>query len=183
MPLARWGSLPIRTRRWLLAVTGCAVVATGGWLGHPFAKPAPKPRGQTELGPVDGDEDRPPTAPPPAATVTVQMQAGHAVLTDAEGHTLYTFSTDSSQVSRCTGECAHRWQPLTSAGGKPQAGAGASLAQIGSIQRTDGSYQVTYHGWPLYHFVGDTLPAAQEGAGRTEYGGRFDPAPPTTNPA
>ena len=186
MPLARWRSTPVATRLWLLAVTGsvvvAAVVATGLWHGRSQAKPvATAPRVQTELGPVDDDQDQPPTAPPPAALVMIRTVAGHAVLTDAGGYTLYTFSVDSAQTSRCTGECARRWLPLTSAGGKPQAGSGASLAQVGSIQRADGSYQVTYNGWPLYHFIGDTSPNAQDGAGRTEYGGSFNSTPPAAN--
>jgi predicted lipoprotein with Yx(FWY)xxD motif len=186
MLLSRWVSLPVRTRRWLLGVGGllavAAVVGLVAWITQPAA-PAAKPKVQTELGPVDNDEDHVPTAPPPAALVSIRTSAGQKVMADGQGYTLYAFSADSSQLSRCTGACARRWIPLTSSGGKPQAGAGASLSQIGSFQRPDGSFQVTYNGWPLYRFSGDTKPAEQSGAGRTEYGGRFSPAPPAINPS
>lgn len=185
MPLSRWGSLPVRTRRWLLGGCGvlvvAALVALVAWLAAP-AKPVAKPKVQTELGPVDNDEDVVPTAKPPAALVSIRTVSGHKVMSDGDGYTLYVFSADSSQTSRCTGECARRWLPLTSSGGKPQAGVGASLGQIGSIQRPDGTFQVTYNGWPLYRFSGDAKPADQSGADRSEYGGKFSSLPPSPNP-
>jgi predicted lipoprotein with Yx(FWY)xxD motif len=185
MSLARRLSSLVRNRRWLPAVAGCVIVAVlvaaAVWFGHSSDTTSDRPNGQTGQAATNDDEDRPPTAPPPVALVTISTVAGHAVMTDGAGFTLYTFSADSAQLSRCTGECARRWRPFTSAGGKPRAGAGATLGLVGSIQRADGTFQVTYNGWPLYHFVGDTQPAAQQGAGRNEYGGSFNPAPPPAN--
>jgi predicted lipoprotein with Yx(FWY)xxD motif len=187
MSLARRQTSPVRNRRWLYAVAGCLIVtglvAAAVWFGHSSNATSGRQGGQPEHTATNDDEDQAPTAPPPAALVAIRTVAGQAVMADGAGFTLYTFSADSAQVSRCTGECARRWRPFTSAGGKPQAGTGAALGQVGSIQRADGTFQVTYNGWPLYHFVGDTQPAAQDGAGRKEYGGSFNPAPPTANHA
>jgi predicted lipoprotein with Yx(FWY)xxD motif len=181
MPLSRWGVRAPIARRWLLVLLACLVVGVGVVAvvhrpGRPAGPAAAAPTSEAE------DEDAPPTAPPPPALVTIRTETGSAVMADAAGYTLYAFSADSPQVSRCIDDCARRWLPLVSSGGKPQAGNGTSLAQIGSIRRADGSYQVTFNDWPLYHFVGDTLPDAHDGAGRTEYGGRWSPAPPSANP-
>ncbi len=43
-----------------------------------------------------------------------------AVLTDAKGMTLYTFSRDDAGISKCYGKCAEYWPPLTAeAGAEP----------------------------------------------------------------
>jgi predicted lipoprotein with Yx(FWY)xxD motif len=116
---------------------------------------------------------------PPAGPTVVQAQQDPRgpVLTDAAGFTLYTFTADGRLASRCTGQCAARWRPVSS-GGKPQAGTGVSAADIGSIRRDDGGYQVTYRTAPLYYFAGDTKAGERNGADRDEFGGRFRCVPP-----
>jgi predicted lipoprotein with Yx(FWY)xxD motif len=51
------------------------------------------------------------------------------------------------------GACAEAWPPLRTAG-KPEAMKGVKAAMPGTIEREDGTTQVTYAGWPLYTFVG-----------------------------
>lgn len=58
-----------------------------------------------------------------------------AVLTDAEGMTLYTYDKDAAGTSRCTGVCAFAWPPLT-APADATARDGFTL-----IDRPDGSRQ------------------------------------------
>ena len=132
----------------------------------------------------DGDGDQDEHVIPPAAAVVVQIRtvAGAQVLTDAAGFTLYTFSADAAMTSNCTAACSLRWRPAFSSGGKPQAGPGASLADIGSIRRSDGRFQVTYRGAPLYLFAGDTRAGQRNGANRSEFGGRFSCLPPSGKP-
>lgn len=75
-------------------------------------------------------------------------------LTDADGRSLYIFMADSPNTSTCSGDCATAWPPLES-DGTPTAAAGLDAALVGTIQRSDGTTQVTYNGWPLYYFVKD----------------------------
>ncbi len=88
------------------------------------------------------------------------------VLVDASGLTLYVFSKDEAggTTSACTAACATNWPPLAAPAGAiaPPEGATGTFA---TITRDDGSKQVTYAGWPLYRFAGDTAPGDAKGQG------------------
>jgi predicted lipoprotein with Yx(FWY)xxD motif len=64
----------------------------------------------------------------------------------------------------CQGDCLVTWPPLARTG-TPTAGTGVDAAKIGTITRSDGSSQVTYAGWPLYHFAADAAPGDVMGQG------------------
>ncbi len=75
-----------------------------------------------------------------------------AVLTDAKGMTLYTFSRDDAGKSNCYGKCAEYWPPLT---------AEAGAAPVGGfliVVRDDGTSQWAHRGQPLYLFALDKQP-------------------------
>ena len=129
---------------------------------------------------ASGDDEDDEQKIPPRGPIVVQARkdARGAVLTDAAGFTLYTFSADGPLAPRCTGQCAARWRPATGGGGKPQAGTGVSAADVGSVRRDDGSFQVTYRNAPLYYFAGDAKAGDRNGADRDEFGGRFRCVPP-----
>jgi predicted lipoprotein with Yx(FWY)xxD motif len=99
-----------------------------------------------------------PSASPSAAPVVLAQTVGAMgtlLVAASNGHTLYSFDSDSPRVSRCSGGCASTWPPLTIAAGQsPTGGAGVS-GQLATIARGDGSLQVTYKGLPLYFFHGD----------------------------
>jgi predicted lipoprotein with Yx(FWY)xxD motif len=86
------------------------------------------------------------------------------VLVDGEGNTLYMFDNDSGGTSSCEGGCAEQWPPLET-DGEPTAGEGADSALLGTIERTDGTTQVTYDGLPLYTFAPDGGPGDTTGQG------------------
>jgi predicted lipoprotein with Yx(FWY)xxD motif len=86
------------------------------------------------------------------------------VLVDGEGMTLYLFEPDDQGDSTCYDDCAQAWPPLL-ADGDPVAGEGADEALLGTVERDDGSMQVTYDGWPLYHWSGDEQPGDTNGQG------------------
>lgn len=71
------------------------------------------------------------------------------VLTDAKGMTLYTFDKDKDGVSSCYEDCAKNWPPLMA----PEES--AAEGDYGVTERTDGTYQWTYKGMPLYTWVKD----------------------------
>lgn len=90
-------------------------------------------------------------------------------LVDCNGMTLYVNSDDTanSGTSACTGDCATEWPALTVKDGEtPMAGEGVDDSLLSTITRDDGTLQVTYNGWPLYLFSGDSLPGDTNGAGQ-----------------
>jgi predicted lipoprotein with Yx(FWY)xxD motif len=96
------------------------------------------------------------------------------VLTDGYDETLYLFVPDAgSGHSTCTGPCAAKWPPLTLPSGvtTPFVGAGVRGSLVGTTRRAGGDLQVTYAGWPLYHWVGDTEPGQATGEGIRDSGG------------
>ena len=90
---------------------------------------------------------------------------GIPTLMDAKGMTLYTFAPDKGGASTCYNQCAQAWPPLTvGTGAQPNGGTGVS-GILGTTQRTDGTLQVTYNGWPLYNFAQDTASGDAKGQG------------------
>lgn len=78
------------------------------------------------------------------------------VLTNGAGETLYVSNKDKKGVSsECDATCAKTWIPDTVVS-KPTAGTGVDATKLSTITRADGSKQVTYDGWPLYHYADDT---------------------------
>jgi predicted lipoprotein with Yx(FWY)xxD motif len=87
------------------------------------------------------------------------------ILVNNAGFTLYVFKNDSPGQSTCSNGCAKLWPPLTiSKDAHPTAGTGVK-GLLGVIQRSDGSYQVTYNGAPLYLYAGDTKAGEANGQG------------------
>jgi predicted lipoprotein with Yx(FWY)xxD motif len=112
-------------------------------------------------------------------TVTTETAGGSTVLAavgnpfpgGAATATLYSFSADSATTSACIGRCANAWPPLLTSA-TPVAGPGVDASQLGTIQRADGSFQITYAGHPLYHFS-HALDTTTNGDGITAFGGQF----------
>lgn len=96
--------------------------------------------------------------------VTVASTSLGEVLADAEGVTLYMFDPDEQGASTCYDQCATSWPPLV-VEGEPVAGEGADAALLGTVERDDGSVQVTYDGWPLYYFAQDAAAGDVKGQG------------------
>src|SRR5690606_24896274 len=83
-----------------------------------------------------------------AGATAVQTDPEGRFLTDAEGMSLYLFEADSDNTSTCYDACAEAWPPLLSEG-QPTAGGQVDAAKLSTIERKDGTAQVTYDGWPL----------------------------------
>jgi len=102
-----------------------------------------------------------------------KVKAGTVVIA-SNGLTLYGFSGDSKNKSTCYGSCAKVWIPLTTKGSVlVKSGSGLNSQLAGKFKRTNGSYQVTYGGHPLYHFTGDTKPGQQNGQNKKLNGGHW----------
>ncbi len=77
-------------------------------------------------------------------------------LVDAGGRTLYMFKADSRyESSDCYGQCADVWPPLLTSANPEAVAQIVNSEMLGTIERRDGSMQVTYNGWPLYYYVED----------------------------
>jgi predicted lipoprotein with Yx(FWY)xxD motif len=119
-----------------------------------------------------------------SGSVAINVSSNAALgnfLVDQNGMTLYIFKMDTAGVSNCTGSCAQNWPALTvaSASALPTAGAGVA-GTLGTITRSDGTFQVTYNGMPLYYFAGDKAPGDTNGQG---IGGNWFVATPTASSA
>ncbi len=117
-------------------------------------------------------------APPPFYAVTTGYVAGlGTILVDGEGLTLYMFEPDrQSGKSACYGECENLWPPVVLVDGvkAPTAGDGVKASLLGTTVRTgdpDDLEQVTYNGWPLYLWHGDSQPGEAAGQGLNDSGG------------
>lgn len=97
-------------------------------------------------------------------TVAVGATTLGDILVNSQGLTLYAFANDSPAGSACTGSCAELWPPLTTEGA-PGAGEGVNASLLGTINRPDGSSQLTYAGRPLYTFSEDGGPGDTNGQG------------------
>lgn len=105
------------------------------------------------------------TASPSAgeASVAVAETDLGTILVDGEGRTLYMFAPDAQGPSTCEDSCLATWPSLT---GPATAGAGVDASMLATAARPDdGSEQVTYDGWPLYHFSKDAAPGEINGQG------------------
>lgn len=113
------------------------------------------------------------------AKLTARQAEGYGTyVADAEGKTLYLFTTDtqgkgdSQAQSTCHDQCAEVWPPLT-VEGEPQVGDQLQQELVGTFQREDGQTQVTYGGWPLYYFVKDQAPGDVNGQDVHGFGGEW----------
>jgi predicted lipoprotein with Yx(FWY)xxD motif len=101
------------------------------------------------------------------AVVKSATIGGVAVVTNAQGFTLYSFAPDTATTSKCTGACAQIWPPLTG----PVTASQGVTGTLGTITRSDGSKQATYDGRPLYTYTADTAPGQASGNGINIDGG------------
>jgi predicted lipoprotein with Yx(FWY)xxD motif len=62
---------------------------------------------------------------------------------------VYHDSADPNNASTCYGACAATWVPVLTSG-LPKAKAGVLQSALGTIRRSDGTFQVTYDHHPLY---------------------------------
>ncbi len=88
----------------------------------------------------------------------VQSAALGVVATDGSGRLMYRSDSDSADPSssNCTGACTKTWIPVAAAAaGQEPVLLGVDPALVGSIERSDGTVQLTLAGWPLYRHRDD----------------------------
>jgi predicted lipoprotein with Yx(FWY)xxD motif len=106
------------------------------------------------------------TSPEESGQVGVRSISGlGAVLQSPTGFTLYHLKTEGVGKVTCTGDCAMTWPPLIAASGKVPAASPDVASRLGTIERPEGSMQVTFDGMPLYTYIGDSAPGQANGQG------------------
>lgn len=164
----------------LAALAGLVIAGCGGGGSGTTSSNASGGSGAYGKQPAASKEEAPPTKPTASGEAT-PLSIGTAsgvgkILVNAEGMTLYYFQKDQkgSGKSKCEGACAEAWPPLTTSG-EPEAMGGVSASKLGTIERTDGTTQVTYAGWPLYTFVADKKPGEDNGTDSKAFGASWYP--------
>jgi predicted lipoprotein with Yx(FWY)xxD motif len=141
----RGGSLAVRTTSRLVAGAAVGLLAVTG------------------CGSSGGSDDAA-TSPAAAVLATADSDLGEIVV-DAEGRTVYVFDRDTagSGTSSCVDSCLANWPAVTADDETPEV-RGVSGA-VGTIERDDGTRQVTLDGLPLYTYAADSDPGDVTGQG------------------
>jgi predicted lipoprotein with Yx(FWY)xxD motif len=156
-------------RKYLIGGIAAAAVLVGGGFG---VAAAVTHNGGGSIYGSSAASSAPSSAPSGAGLRSAALAPGTA-LVDSAGHTLYLFEADTSTTSACSGSCASVWPAVLSHGSAPQVSAPLRSALVGSVQRSDGTRQVTYDGHPLYRYVGDTKAGQARGQGLDQFGAQW----------
>ncbi len=97
------------------------------------------------------------------ASVTVNGKS-ETILTNAQGMTLYYFTSDTATKAACTGTCTGIWPPLSFASTGSPTSASPLAGTLSVVTDTNGN-QVEYNGHPLYTYSKDTAPGQTNGEG------------------
>jgi predicted lipoprotein with Yx(FWY)xxD motif len=114
-----------------------------------------------------------------AAKITIKTAsvAGlGTVLVDGAGRTLYTLTSETAGKITCTtaNGCTDYWSQMDSKSGQRHETRGSAHASmIGSEKGIPGTRILTYHGLPLYTYVGDTADGQASGQGLKSFGGTW----------
>ena len=117
-----------------------------------------------------------------AATSTVTLSARSVpgvgtVLVNGQGQTLYLLTSEKGGKVSCTASngCTKFWPEITLPKGTTaaKAGSGVEPSLLGSVKDASGNLEVTYNGWPVYTYVGDSGPSVAHGQGLASFGGTW----------
>jgi predicted lipoprotein with Yx(FWY)xxD motif len=176
---ARYGAVAVAS---LAAVTACGFQAAAptvqipqaGALGQVVGSsppPVANSMGQVQVfgGPTTGTLTLPTNH---GAAPSIQLQAVNnpqigTYVTDSAGMTLYRSAADSTNPpqSTCDGNCAATFPPLVVGSAAKIYTAGVNASSVGYVQRSDGTYQVTVNGSPVYYYWQDQQPGQINGQG------------------
>jgi predicted lipoprotein with Yx(FWY)xxD motif len=113
-----------------------------------------------------------------AVTVSAKSVSGlGTVLVDQKGQTLYMLTSEKGGKITCTASngCLHAWPEINLASGTTaaKAGSGVQASLLGTVKGGAGKTEVTYNGWPLYTFIGDSSAGMAKGQGISNFGGTW----------
>ena len=116
----------------------------------------------------------PPTTGSQASQASITVKAASiaglgTVLVNGDGRTLYVLDSEKDGKITCTatGDCTKYWPAAALPAGTTRgiAGSGTQASLLGTAMSPAGYLQLTYAGWPLYTYSGDTRPGQATGQG------------------
>lgn len=114
-------------------------------------------------------------------TITVaNYEGGGSYIADSAGNSVYMLE-DETDGTVCVGDCLDAWPPVLVTDMQPTVATGVDLdpALLGTIERADGTMQVTYNGHPLYRYAADTGTNRTAGHGIEDQWGHWYLVTPT----
>jgi predicted lipoprotein with Yx(FWY)xxD motif len=123
----------------------------------------------------------------PAITVAATSVPGvGTVLVNGDGKTLYMLTSEKGGTLTCTDDngCTKVWPDteLPSGTTSPIAGSGIQASMLSTVKGPSGALYITYGGWPLYTYSGDTGPGQARGQGIVSFGGTWEALTPAGTP-
>ena len=111
-----------------------------------------------------------------SVTISAKSVSGlGTVLVNQKGQTLYMLTSEKGGKITCTASngCLHAWPEtdLPSGTKAATAGSGVQSSLLGTVKGGAGKTEVTYNGWPLYTFIGDSSAGSAKGQGVSKFGG------------
>ncbi len=112
-----------------------------------------------------------------AAAATAQISTATVagigvVLVNGQGHVLYIFAPDQHKSVTCVGACAQVWPPVKATStSKPTVSGQVKSSLLASDPDPSGGRVITYAGWPLYAYVGDSGAGTANGEAENLNGG------------
>ena len=133
-------------------------VPAGGSDGGPYGSDPTSASASESEAPSES-----PTGAADASLATATDDDHGEFLVDSDGFTLYLYTPDAQGESTCYDTCATAWPPMLTDSAEVEAGGNVDASLIGTVERTDGTMQVTYNKWPLYYYADDDEPGETEG--------------------
>lgn len=149
-----------------------ALLAATAFLGAACGSSSSSPSSSTAAPAASATSASSTTAASGAAVITTKSVAGlGTVLVNGQGRTLYIFEPDKHAKVTCVGGCASVWPPLKLTGAKAQTAGQLKAALVSSDPDPAGGRVITYNGWPLYLYVGDSQAGTASGQALNSSGG------------
>lgn len=108
---------------------------------------------------------------------TASVSGLGTVLVNGNNRTIYVLSSEAGGKLTCTDAngCTAVWPDTELPGGVSAgvAGTGVQSSQLGTVKAADGKLYVTYGGYPLYTYSGDSGPTQNHGQGINSFGGTW----------
>lgn len=117
---------------------------------------------------------------------TTKVAGVGTVISNALGVTVYILTTEKGGKLACTatGGCTSVWPDVYLPIGVPVATAenGTIVSKLGVVKSPSGTVIVTYAGYPLHTYSGDSGPGRARGQGLVSFGGTWETITPGGTP-